>query len=72
MVNSAPATSCGCAGFQPEPVRLWAHVGICGGLGIENGAREGQLTPLFAKLLHAPLHAGYVMPGRLIPGPPDA
>lgn len=56
-------------GIDHEPVPLWAHVGICGGLGIENGAREGQLTPLFAKLLHRPLHAGFVMPGRLIPGP---
>jgi len=48
---------------------LWAHVGICGHLGITNGARDGQLTPDFAAALNKPLHAGYVMPGRLIPDP---
>lgn len=50
-------------------VPLWAHVGICGDLGITNGARDGQLTPEFAKALNESLHAGYVMPGRLIIGP---
>jgi hypothetical protein len=48
------------------PTTLWAHVGICGPLGITNGVRSGQLTPEFAKLLNAPLHHGYVMPGRLV------
>jgi hypothetical protein len=57
------------SGIDQAPVPLWAHVGICGNLGIANGAREGQLTPRFAKLLNAPLHHGYVMPGRLLPGP---
>jgi hypothetical protein len=56
-------------GIDPAPVPLWAHVGICGDLGIANGAREGQLTPEVAKLLNEPLHHGYVMPGRLVPGP---
>jgi hypothetical protein len=57
------------SGLDPAPVPLWAHVGICGDLGIANGAREGQLTPEFAKLLNEPLHHGYVMPGRLVPDP---
>jgi hypothetical protein len=56
-------------GIEPDPVPLWAHVGICGDLGIDSGARQGRLTPLFAKLLNRPLHVGYVMPGRLLPGP---
>jgi len=49
------------------PLPLWAHVGICGHLGITNGARDGQLTSELAAALNRPLHAGYVMPGRLIP-----
>ena len=53
------------------PFPLWAHVGICGHLGITNGARDGQLTPDLAAALNKPLHAGYVMPGRLIPDPPS-
>lgn len=53
------------------PVPLWAHVGICGHLGITNGAREGQLTPPLAAALNGPLHAGYYMPGRLIPDRPS-
>jgi hypothetical protein len=57
------------AGAAPLP--LWAHVGICGHLGITNGARNGQLTPELAAALNEPLHAGYVMPGRLIPDPPS-
>jgi hypothetical protein len=50
---------------------LWAHVGICGHLGITNGARDGQLTPDLAAALNKPLHAGYVIPGRLAPDPPS-
>jgi len=50
---------------------LWAHIGFCGHLGITNGARDGQLTPELAASLNRPLHAGYVMPGRLIPDPPS-
>jgi hypothetical protein len=56
-------------GIDQAPVPLWAHVGICGDLGIANGAREGQLTPEVAHLLNEPLHHGYAMPGRLVPGP---
>ncbi|TMK37064.1 MAG: hypothetical protein E6G58_03595 [Actinobacteria bacterium] len=50
---------------------LWAHVGFCGHLGITNGARDGQLTPDLAAALNEPLHAGYDVPGRLIPDPPS-
>ena len=57
------------AGSAPLP--LWAHVGFCGHLGITNGARDGQLTPELAAALNTPLHAGYVMPGRLIRDPPS-
>jgi hypothetical protein len=53
------------------PFALWAHVGICGHLGITNGARDGQLTPDLAAALNKPLHAGYVMPGHLVPDPPS-
>lgn len=52
------------------PLPLWAHVGICGHLGITNGARDGQLTPELAGALCEPLHAGCGFPGRLIPDPP--
>lgn len=51
------------------PAPLWAHVGFCGHLGITNGSRDGQLTPELAAALYGPLHAGYAMPGRLIPDP---
>ena len=52
-------------------VPLWAHIGFCGHLGITNGVRDGQLTPELAASLNRPLHAGYLMPGRLIPDPPS-
>jgi hypothetical protein len=52
-----------------SPVTLWAHVGFCGPLGITNGLRSGRLTPTLASALSAPLHIGYAVPGRLLPGP---
>ena len=57
------------AGSAPLP--LWAHVGICGHLGITNGVRDGRLTPDLAAALNGPLLAGYVMPGRLVPDSPS-
>jgi hypothetical protein len=54
-----------------DTLPLWAHIGFCGHLGITNGARDGQLTPELAASLNRPLHAGYLMPGRLIPDTPS-
>lgn len=48
------------------PAGLWAHVGICGPLGISNGVRNGQLTRQLAAALNKPLHHGYEMPGRFV------
>jgi hypothetical protein len=54
-------------GIVDTPIPLWAHVQVCGNLGITNGALARQLTPDFARVLNGPLQIGYVMPGRLVP-----
>lgn len=50
--------------------RLWAHIGSCGPLGITNGQRAGRLSLQLAQAINAPLHSGFSIPGRLLPGPP--
>lgn len=49
--------------------RLSAHIGFCGRLGLTNGVRSARLTLALAKAITAPLHTGFAIPGRLLPGP---
>lgn len=48
--------------------QLWAHIGSCGPLGITNGLRAGALNLRLAQAIAAPLHSGFTMAGRLLPG----
>jgi hypothetical protein len=53
---------------QRAAVRLWAHIGFCGPLGITNGVRTGRLTERLARAVTLPLHTGFEIPGVLLPG----
>jgi hypothetical protein len=78
-ICTAPTTDGGEAGSgyvliaryaQRAPVRLWAHIGSCGPLGLTNGLRTSRLTDQLAAAIAGPLLTGFGLPGTLLPGPP--